>query len=146
CATYKNDSIVFCVTAGCVVLYCTVLYCCVVLCRACLRQADLPVDYAKAAERYLKASDAKHAEALFGMGYMHQMGKGVPQDLFLAKRYFDQAAVVSSDAVPVARLSLFLLRVQSAWMRWRDWWREIRPGRAAGDGEDGVDGRRKEEE
>lgn len=38
-------------------------------------------------------------QALFGMGYMHQMGKGVPQDLFLAKRYFDQAAVVSSDAV-----------------------------------------------
>ncbi|CAM9941743.1 unnamed protein product [Ectocarpus sp. 12 AP-2014] len=33
------------------------------------------------------------------MGYMHQMGKGVPQDLFLAKRYFDQAALVSSDAV-----------------------------------------------
>lgn len=38
-------------------------------------------------------------QALFGMGYMHQMGKGVPQDLFLAKRYFDQAALVSSDAV-----------------------------------------------
>lgn len=32
------------------------------LCHACLRQADLPVDYEKAAQRYLKASEAKHAE------------------------------------------------------------------------------------
>lgn len=33
------------------------------------------------------------------MGYMHQTGKGVPQDLFLAKRYYDEAATVSADAV-----------------------------------------------
>ena len=31
-------------------------------CRAVVVQADLPVDYEKAAERYLKASDAKNAE------------------------------------------------------------------------------------
>ncbi|CAM9190895.1 unnamed protein product [Hapterophycus canaliculatus] len=33
------------------------------------------------------------------MGHMHQVGKGGPQDLFLAKRYFDDAAVFSADAV-----------------------------------------------
>eukprot|EP00752_Nemacystus_decipiens_P006865 g6166.t1 len=109
-------------------------------------KADLPVDYEKAAERYLKASDARNAEALFGMGYMHQTGKGVPQDLFLAKRYFDEAATVSTDAVPVARLSLLLLRLQSRWISWRDWWSGPRQqdgeanddkDRASGDGSDG---------
>lgn len=33
------------------------------------------------------------------MGYLHQMGKGLPQDLFLAKRYFDEAALANKDAV-----------------------------------------------
>ncbi|CAM9519908.1 unnamed protein product [Pylaiella littoralis] len=120
-------------------------------------KAGLPVDYEKAAERYLKASDARYAEALFGMGYMYQMGKGVPQDLFLAKRYFDDAADVSADAVPVARLSLFLLRLQSAWIGLRDWWRGLQPerdreegadvwrdgeGGGEGDGDGGGEGRR----
>eukprot|EP00903_Cladosiphon_okamuranus_P006906 g6721.t1 len=88
-------------------------------------KAGLPVDYGKAAERYLKASDGHNAEALFAMGYMYQTGKGVPQDLFLAKRYFDDAATASADAIPVARLSLFLLRLQSTWIGWRDWWRGL---------------------
>ena len=38
-------------------------------------------------------------QALFNMGYLHQMGKGLPQDLFMAKRYFDEAAEASTDAM-----------------------------------------------
>ncbi len=32
-----------------------------------------------------------HTQAMFNMGYMHEYGYGVPMDLHLAKRYYDEA-------------------------------------------------------
>lgn len=45
------------------------------------------VDESKAAAYYRAASDLRDAQATFNLGYMHQHGIGLPQDLHLAKRY-----------------------------------------------------------
>eukprot|EP01008_Symbiontida_sp_HLA12_P000031 NODE_1030_length_684_cov_252.659537_g1021_i0.p1 GENE.NODE_1030_length_684_cov_252.659537_g1021_i0~~NODE_1030_length_684_cov_252.659537_g1021_i0.p1 ORF type:complete len:166 (+),score=45.89 NODE_1030_length_684_cov_252.659537_g1021_i0:28-525(+) len=43
------------------------------------------------------------AQAMFNLGYMHEIGEQVPQDFHLAKRYYDAAAAASSDAtIPVS--------------------------------------------
>lgn len=46
----------------------------------------VPVNWAYAAQLYEKASE-RSAQALFNLGYMHQFGAGLEQDLHLAKRY-----------------------------------------------------------
>ena len=46
---------------------------------------------------------------MFNMGYMYQIGLGVPQDFHLAKRYYDMAAETSSKAYVPATLSLWVL-------------------------------------
>ncbi|CAM9344635.1 unnamed protein product [Discosporangium mesarthrocarpum] len=56
------------------------------------------------------------------MGYMHQVGMGVPLDLHMAKRYYDMAAEISDDAVLPVRIALLSLRCQSFLDRHRDWW------------------------
>ena len=39
---------------------------------------------------------------MFNLGYMHELGLGMKQDIHLAKRFYDQAADTSADAkVPV---------------------------------------------
>ena len=43
---------------------------------------------------------------MFNMGFMYQMGLGVPQDFHLAKRYYDMAAESSSKAYLPAALAL----------------------------------------
>merc|ERR1719223_1787573 len=53
----------------------------------------------EAAEQYQLASDAEtNAQALFNLGYMHEVGIGRQQDMHLAKRYYDLAALSSVDA------------------------------------------------
>ena len=40
---------------------------------------------------------------MFNLGYMHELGHGMPKDIHLAKRFYDMAAETSTDAkVPVA--------------------------------------------
>lgn len=71
------------------------------------------VDYETAAMHYRIASDHQHnAQAMFNLGYMHEQGLGMEQDMYLAKRCYDLAAETSPDAkIPVAlaliKLSLY---------------------------------------
>lgn len=61
------------------------------------------VNYRKAVTHYRAASEARNAQAMFNLAYMHEHGIGLPQDLHLAKRFYDMAAETSQDAVwPVA--------------------------------------------
>ena len=57
------------------------------------------------------------AQAYFNLGLLHHLGKGLPQDLHLAKRYYDLAKATHRDAaVPVA-LALRTLVLQKWWAR-----------------------------
>ncbi|GMT09519.1 hypothetical protein PFISCL1PPCAC_816 [Pristionchus fissidentatus] len=69
-------------------------------------------DYAEAAHHYKIAAD-RHltAQAMFNLGYMHENGEGIAQDLYLAKRYYDSAIEHSPDAVVPASLALAKLAV-----------------------------------
>jgi len=57
----------------------------------------------QAAQQYQLASDVdNNPQAMFNLGYMHELGIGRRQDNHLAKRYYDMAATTSPDAhVPV---------------------------------------------
>eukprot|EP00062_Callorhinchus_milii_P020809 gi/632976870/ref/XP_007905032.1/ PREDICTED: protein sel-1 homolog 1 [Callorhinchus milii] len=61
------------------------------------------VDYETAVIHYRLASEQQHsAQAMFNLGYMHEKGLGIKQDIYLAKRFYDMAAETSPDAqVPV---------------------------------------------
>ncbi|KAG1330535.1 ERAD-associated E3 ubiquitin-protein ligase component HRD3 [Cocos nucifera] len=69
-------------------------------------------DYERAAEAYMHAQSQSNAQAMFNLGYMHEHGQGLPFDLHLAKRYYDQAVEVDAAAkLPV------LLALTSLWIR-----------------------------
>eukprot|EP00906_Rhabdomonas_costata_P008730 RCo012395 len=68
------------------------------------------VDMPESVERYRDASNRGHAQAMFNLGYMHEFGKGVPRDFFLAKRYYDQAAATTDKAWAPVELALLQLR------------------------------------
>ncbi|KAJ1297878.1 hypothetical protein BS78_01G411600 [Paspalum vaginatum] len=69
-------------------------------------------DYDRAAEAYMHARSQSNAQAIFNLGYMHEHGHGLPLDLHLAKRYYDQAVEVDSAAkLPV------MLALTSLWLR-----------------------------
>lgn len=69
-------------------------------------------DYERAAEAYMHAQSQSNAQAMFNLGYMHEHGHGLPLDLHLAKRYYDQAVAVDSAAkLPV------MLALTSLWLR-----------------------------
>ncbi|CAK9312112.1 unnamed protein product [Citrullus colocynthis] len=70
------------------------------------------VDYDRAAEAYMHAKSQLNAQAMFNLGYMHEHGLGLPFDLHLAKRYYDQALELD----PAARLPVKLALV-SLWLR-----------------------------
>ncbi|XP_077409063.1 protein sel-1 homolog 1 [Vanacampus margaritifer] len=61
------------------------------------------VDYETAIIHYRLASEQQNsAQAMFNLGYMHEKGLGIKQDVHLAKRFYDMAAEASPDAqVPV---------------------------------------------
>ncbi|GMS77877.1 hypothetical protein PENTCL1PPCAC_52, partial [Pristionchus entomophagus] len=69
-------------------------------------------DYSEAAHHYKIAAD-RHltAQAMFNLGYMHERGEGMAQDLYLAKRYYDSAMEHSPDAVVPSSLALAKLFV-----------------------------------
>lgn len=60
----------------------------------------------------MHARSQSNAQAIFNLGYMHEHGHGLPLDLHLAKRYYDQAVEVDSAAkLPV------MLALTSLWLR-----------------------------
>ncbi|XP_008781053.1 ERAD-associated E3 ubiquitin-protein ligase component HRD3 [Phoenix dactylifera] len=69
-------------------------------------------DYERAAEAYMHAQSQSNAQAMFNLGYMHEHGQGLPFDLHLAKRYYDQALEVD----PAAKLPV-TFALTSLWIR-----------------------------
>ncbi|GAV81093.1 Sel1 domain-containing protein [Cephalotus follicularis] len=69
-------------------------------------------DYYRAAEAYIHAKSQSNAQAMFNLGYMHEHGLGLPFDLHLAKRYYDQAQEID----PAAKLPV-TLALTSLWIR-----------------------------
>ncbi|KAL8199874.1 hypothetical protein R6Q57_013442 [Mikania cordata] len=69
-------------------------------------------DYDRAADAYMHAKFQSNAQAMFNLGYMHEHGQGLPLDLHLAKRYYDQALEVD----PAAKLPV-MLALASLWIR-----------------------------
>merc|ERR1719192_396947 len=76
-------------------------------------------DYETAAFHYRIASEQQNnAQAMFNLGYMHELGHGMPKDIHLAKRFYDMAAETSTDAkVPVA-IALAKLGLNFALSNW----------------------------
>lgn len=60
----------------------------------------------------MHAKSQSNAQAMFNLGYMHEHGQGLPLDLHLAKRYYDQAL----EADPAAKLPVSLA-LASLWIR-----------------------------
>ncbi|KAL2607406.1 hypothetical protein R1flu_025979 [Riccia fluitans] len=69
-------------------------------------------DLERAAEAYNRARLQQNAQAMFNLGYMHEHGVGLPMDLHLAKRYYDQALETDHDAALPVTLALMGL-----WLR-----------------------------
>ena len=60
----------------------------------------------------MHAKSQSNAQAMFNLGYMHEHGQGLPLDLHLAKRYYDQALEIDAAAkLPVT------LALSSLWIR-----------------------------
>jgi SEL1 protein len=73
-------------------------------------------DMEKAAACYTAASEFhQSAQALYNLGWMHENGVGLDQDFHLAKRYYDHALETNDEAYLPVTLSLFKLRLRSAW-------------------------------
>lgn len=68
-------------------------------------------------QRHIPAYAFPVLQAKLALGYMHQFGTGVPQDLHLAKRHYDAALGESGSAWLPARFALVIL---SAHRTWRD--------------------------
>ena len=60
----------------------------------------------------MHAKSQSNAQAMFNLGYMHEHGQGLPFDLHLAKRYYDQALEID----PAAKLPV-TLALASLWLR-----------------------------
>ena len=61
----------------------------------------------------MHAHSQSNAQAMFNLGYMHEHGEGLPFDLHLAKRYYDQALETDRAAkfpVMLALLSVWILK------------------------------------
>ena len=74
-----------------------------------------------AASHYAKAA-ASNAWASFDLGFMYHHGLGLPRDLHLAKRYYDQSLVLDSNAWAACNLALLQLWFDGQVDDWRDWW------------------------
>lgn len=60
----------------------------------------------------MHAKSQLNAQAMFNLGYMHEHGQGLPLDLHLAKRYYDQALEVDYTAKLPVTLALVSLRIR----------------------------------
>lgn len=71
--------------------------------------------YEKALACYETASGRKSSQAVFNLGWLHEMGYGVEKDFYLAKRYYDMALSVNVKAYLPAQLALLRLRLKGIW-------------------------------
>jgi TPR repeat protein len=71
--------------------------------------AGMARDKVEAAVYYQMAADLRHTHAIFNLGIMHEAGDGVQQDFHLAKRFYDQAAMVDTEARLPRAFALALL-------------------------------------
>ena len=82
----------------------------------------LKPDYQRAKSLYQRATSAQQSahvqsKAKFALGWMHEIGypeAGVPRDIHLAKRLYDDASALSRDANAPVRLALARMRVTEA--------------------------------
>lgn len=81
--------------------------------------AQLEPSPVRALNYYQEAAQFKHSQATFNLGLMHAWGDGVPRDIHLAKRYYDQAAGLDAHARLPRDLALWLLALQQRWDSWR---------------------------
>lgn len=73
-------------------------------------------DAEKASTCYHTAAEAHHsAQAYWNLGWMHENGVAVAQDFHMAKRYYDLALEINSEAYLPVKLSLIKLRLRSYW-------------------------------
>jgi SEL1 protein len=79
-------------------------------------------DLVRAARYYLLAAEKRNARAMFNLGYMHEMGYGLPRDWHLAKRYYDLALDTAPEAYIPAKLALLKLQAVQYWERFTKWW------------------------
>jgi SEL1 protein len=96
-------------------------------------------DTDKASTCYHTAAETHHsAQALWNLGWMHENGVGpVSQDFHMAKRYYDLALDMNSEAYLPVKLALIKLRIRS-------WWNGVTGGNINGiQPEDDVDENRK---
>lgn len=81
-----------------------------------LKGIGTTADMEKAASCYTAACEYhKSAMALYNLAWMHENGAGLDQDFHLAKRYYDLALETNEEAYLPVILSLFKLRIRSAW-------------------------------
>jgi SEL1 protein len=62
--------------------------------------------FRKAVAHYRAASEARVAQAMFNLGWMHEQGRGVARDRHLAKRFYDMATEAAPEAAWPAGLCL----------------------------------------
>lgn len=94
-----------------------------------------PTDVDKASTCYHTAAEMYHsAQALWNLGWMHENGVGpISQDFHMAKRYYDLALDMNSEAYLPVKLALLKLRVRS-------WWNGVTGGKINGiQPEDDID-------
>jgi len=70
----------------------------------------LAQDSVEAVALYQNAADLHHTHALFNLGLMYELGDGVAQDFFLAKRFYDQAAEYNPEAAIPRNVAMWLMR------------------------------------
>ena len=66
---------------------------------------------------YGEAAAQRNPQALFNLGFMHEYGAGLPQDLHLAKRHYDKAMAAHRDAFGPVWLALASLWAHRAWLK-----------------------------
>jgi len=69
-------------------------------------------DLERAGEAYIRAKEKHSSQAMFNLGYMYERGLGLPLDLHLAKRHYDEALLEEPAAfIPVT------LALANLWLR-----------------------------
>jgi SEL1 protein len=84
------------------------------------KSLELQSNYEKAAQVYRRAAGLRSATAMFNLGRMHEVGKGVAKDYHLAKRFYDSCLAVEPDAKYIIKFALWQLKARE-WMDEKEW-------------------------
>lgn len=74
-------------------------------------RGGVKVDYSRAIAHYRQASQRQNAQAMFNLGIMQEHGIGLPQDFYLAKRWYDMSASANPDSKIPVTLALWKLQI-----------------------------------